>query len=326
MPTTSRLRHRARRRSALTREPHQQAVRELTALGPAAPLVPAAATAAQEQLEWWLLHTTAWPPEPVPVPLGIERVTPLVDGLDLHLTDDSRYLRWFTRVVLPTVKDGAVHGIPGLRVVLDHGGAPVLHLAGTNAQVRLRGFPTALWRESVDAAREDFALSGFRPLWTAPLEATTAPEAELAPWFSPDAGPRPFRIASALLRRVGLFAAAGTTACLTGWTTWGTFREGWKFDFEFIPGHRPDHDRLLSMLTDPDDGLPLRITARSCNRCPGPEASCRVNLVATDGTPGEVTLLFRTTEEEVVRAWEQRWPAAFARIRTAWGTGGAPKH
>ncbi|MEU8927345.1 hypothetical protein AB0D10_41585 [Kitasatospora sp. NPDC048545] len=319
MTTSAKLHHLARLRSELTRESHQTAVRELSTLGPAARPVPSAASLAQEQLEWWIFFHAAWPAEIVGTPFGFERVTPRPDGLDLHLAGSDTYLQWLASALLPTVHGEQLHGIPGLRLTRDRTGAPILLLAGTTAQVRLRGITAALWRQCVELARQDFTDAGHQPLWNAPTDTMTALEAEHAPWFHhTSAGPRPFRLASGLLRRIGLFSAAGATACLTGWTTAGAIHEGWKFDFEFIPGHRPDHDHLLRLLTDPDAGLPLRVAGRGCARCPGPDASCRIQLTPIDGLPGGITMLFHSTDEEVVQAWERRWPGEFARIRSGW--------
>ncbi|GHE26542.1 hypothetical protein GCM10018781_78780 [Kitasatospora indigofera] len=79
------------------------------------------------------------------------------------------------------------------------------------------------------------------------------------------------------------------------------------------PGHRPDHDRLASLLADPAAGLPLLVSGHECRESDA--SRCRLQLVAADGRPGEVELLFRHTDEAVINAWETRWPDEFALIR-----------
>ncbi|MFJ9520628.1 hypothetical protein ACIRPK_20545 [Kitasatospora sp. NPDC101801] len=315
--TPAKLTRLAAQRSQLTREPHQSAVRHLTALGPGSPTVPHPADPAQEKLEWWIMHCCAWPVEAVVAPFGFEQVSPTPQGLELKLTSTPSYLRWFVSTVLPSIDtDSQVSGVPGLRTDRDRTGAPVLRLAGTNASVVLRGISAGQWRTLTADFEAELRTGGHRPLWnTGPA---TREEARDLTWFDPaTAGPRPHWLGSALLRRVGVFTAAGVPALVTGWTTAGTFADCWKFDLEFIPGHRLDHDRLAALLTDPAAGLPLQVDGHACRESGA--SRCRMRLAPGDGRPGEIELLFRHTDEAVISAWEARWPEEFAVIRQAAG-------
>ncbi|MEV7123787.1 hypothetical protein [Kitasatospora griseola] len=301
-------------RSQLTYEQHQLAVHRLTALGPGT-TVPNPSDPAQEALEWWIMLCCAWPSEPVVAPFGFERVSPTPTGLHIELAATPAYRHWFVSTVLPSASpDGEITGIPGLRTDRDPTGAPVLRLAGSTANVVLRGIPAQQWRTLTTDFEAELRSAGHHPLWnTGPA---TAEETRNQAWFAPaTAGPRPHWLGSGLLRRVGVFTAAGVPALVTGWTTAGTIADCWKFDLEFIPGHRLDHDRLAALLTDPAAGLPMRVSGHECRESGAPR--CRLQLVAADGRPGAVELLFRHTEEAVINAWETRWPEEFALIRQA---------
>ncbi|WP_030246844.1 hypothetical protein [Streptomyces sp. NRRL S-350] len=310
-------------RAQVTREQHQLAVHRLTALGPGSPTVPHPADPAQEALEWWIMLRCAWPAEPVVAPFGFERVSPTPDGLHIEPAATPAYRRWFVSTVLPSAgPDGEVTGIPGLRTDRDRTGAPVLSLAGTTASVVLRGIPAQQWRTLTADFEDELRSAGHFPLWnTGPA---TTEEMRNLTWFDPaTAGPRPHWLGSGLLRRVGVFTAAGVPALVTGWPTAGTIADCWKFDLEFIPGHVPDHGRLAALLADPAVGLAMRVRGHECRESGA--SRCRLRLVAADGRPGEVELLFRHTDEAVINAWETRWPKEFALIRQA-GRQAEPQH
>lgn len=59
----------------------------------------------------------------------------------------------------------------------------------------------------------------------------------------------------------------------------------------------------------------MRVSGHACRESGA--SRCRLRLVAADGRPGEVEMLFRHTDEAVINAWERRRPKEFAMIRQA---------
>ncbi|MGK4586215.1 hypothetical protein [Kitasatospora sp. HPMI-4] len=303
-------------RAACTLEKHAEARRQLTLLGPTPWPVPTAADPDQERLERWILHRCAWPNGITAYPFGFQHVTPEPDHLTIHVESNPEHVRELVKELLPNEYEGDLGGVPGLRAGRDNTGAPLLYLAGTRASVTLRGIAAKDWQVAVTGWRSHLASIGARPLWDISPTAMSMEESDLLQWFDPPSTvKRPCWLASALLRRIGTFTASGLPARLTGWTTGGTQHDRWKFEFEFIPGHRRAHERVLNLLTHPEVGLPLRVTKDVCSCRSGHGHGCWATLQATSGHQGSVQLLFHDCDPGTVTSWESRWPAQFAQIR-----------
>ena len=313
MSASAMSRH-ARLLAACTGQSRSAALHQTAQLARGEVVLPAAAESAQEVFEWWLFHRCAWPDAPTVAPFGFTSVAPTSSGLTLVAEDRPSHVRSLVQAFLPTYFENQVDGVPGLRVSRDrHDGSLLLRMAGTSARVALRGISAATWKRAVGDWRKGLK-EGVDHLWETSPDEITAQERDLLTWFpeSP-ANERPYWLGSALLRRAHVFTAAGWPVCVTAWITGGDSVDRWKFEIEFLPGHRFDHQRLVTLLTNPLVGLPL--TAEVACGCGREEDSvCRVNLKGDGVQPNSVQLLLRHCELETVEGWEARWPGKSARF------------
>nr|WP_237293250.1 hypothetical protein [Streptomyces katrae] len=103
-------------------------------------------------------------------------------------------------------------------------------------------------------------------------------------------------LASALLRRVGLWSAAGIALSTTSWTN--PDNGGEQSITDHI--HQPTpgtlhHDELVHLLTDPEWGMQIKVEDRWC-ACTQRGESCLVKLRSTQGEAGELELRFPRRE------------------------------
>ncbi|MEU8919445.1 hypothetical protein AB0D10_00740 [Kitasatospora sp. NPDC048545] len=308
----------AKLRTACTGEPITAAAQRVTRLDRGVDPLPAAADPDQEMFEWWVNHRCAWPDDFTTSPFGFTSVVPAVNGLTLVAEDRPAHVRGLVMALLPTLFEGQVDGVPGLRVTRSRrDGALTLRLAGTDANVTLRGISAATWKSAVEEWREDLKY-GVEQLWESSPGEVTREERQLMAWFPTTAdGGRPHWLGSALLRRAHAFTAAGWPINVTGWITGGDRVDRWKYDIEFIPGQRFDHQQLVSLLTDPLVGLPL-VADVACGCGSGEDSMCRVNLTGDGNLPNAVQLILRYSEPETVEGWEARWPHQVSAVRAAW--------
>ncbi|MEV7541211.1 hypothetical protein [Streptomyces sp. NPDC089915] len=264
----------------------------------------------QELLERWLLRRVAWPMYDPVRPWGITWVRPEADGLTVHFEGD--YLAGELAGLLPPrfTADGLFYGIPGARFFPASKKGVEMILPGTSARIRLAGIGPKAWKaawkkEQHEAAKEGDVLChlGSPRSWThrellyvagAGIGAVPrARRAEASAW-----------LASALLRRVGLWSAAGIALSNTSWTNPENGGEQWII--EHIHQPTPDslhHDELVGLLTDPEWGMRVKVTDRWCS-CARQGEMCLVKLRSTQDEAGELELRFaRRDTPRSVQAW-----------------------
>ncbi|MFE7524656.1 hypothetical protein ACFU7Y_02930 [Kitasatospora sp. NPDC057542] len=212
--------------------------------------------------------------------MGIHAVHPGPHGLTIRLDAQPFVVRhWAERLlpVDPTAPD-EIHGICGLRFRTTYHHV-LLSQPGLNTSVRLTGFPTRWWHQAVDAIIANAHRHRAEPCFLQPDRWTPA-EQQLQTWrtrrrLDPHVG-------STLLRRIRLTTCpdgyGGTDMwsdpCHDGHTSWV---------LEMLRG--PDHDQLLSLLTDPVLGSGLHLQDRWCWCSASRKGEgCRIMLTTADGT------------------------------------------
>jgi hypothetical protein len=222
-------------------------------------------------------------------------------GIDL----DEAFAR-----LLPHLEDGEVLGCPGVRLGLGNERAVLTNATGT-ATIELSGIAIADWYQALAQWGEDADLSPGRALWQRPPGPATAAEAREAATRERPYSQRQAEVASALLRRAGLFWTAISPYDTRAWS--GLAREAgrsWIVEMWFAPGVDAGHHRLVDALIHPSDGIRGLIPGR-CDGAHQPpfEASCRIDLVDKTASGCGVQLRF-FREHAVDLAWRYRQQAA----------------
>ncbi|WP_405676316.1 hypothetical protein OG239_41700 [Streptomyces sp. NBC_00868] len=205
-------------------------------------------------------------------PFGICSVRPGKASVTLRLESAERATD-LLRLVLPSYSDeDGRQGLAGSRI--RQRTRRGIEIAGVHGQasVWLTGLSSAEWTRAEADIAEECSETGYRPLWQEP---SWTAEAERAIDLDPADAERNRRwdayvnhgawCASGLLRRVALFHTVTTAdlvtcmraaPCIIGYPGLGLVR--WAFELDRRPGLPDSQQTLITALTDPDFGLPLR--------------------------------------------------------------------
>ncbi|MEV0192241.1 hypothetical protein AB0I39_27370 [Kitasatospora purpeofusca] len=270
-------------------------------------------------------------------PIGIAWTRTLPGRTLVHLDpaavmDKARYDA-FERVLqelLPHRSPGEevrenVGGLPGLRVAgIDDTGLHLTLAHHPGARLVLTGPSGAGWTERLTARHTDLAEAGHRPLWNLPALSPSEQQ------YLEDFPQRSWTwVGSGLLRRVGLLSRVSTAYSTHYWERGdGTLSVWLQHQHPALPAH----DRLIRYLTDPVQGMSVRVEREHCDcrhsRHDRPYThdhtygrTCHVSLIHRDGRPGRLLLRFSSSPA--------REPAQFAaatgELRRQLAHGGAPR-
>lgn len=239
-------------------------------------------------------------------PLGIAKVRlsrrePVFVHLDSHteLSQGEKYPMSSHALdrILPFAEPGVqVNGVIGLRVAGIDGADLHLRLVNSESHLVIRGIPGTQWRDDLDARWESLQEDGYPPLWESPSQTIHENDDKKA---HPGVRGTELDISwlgSGLLRRVALFHTISSAYSTRSWIT----GDEWIFELDTRHDVRLDHDRLLSRLTDPIWGLPLRIGDHHCS-CDDPPLTnarymrqCTYHLEHTGNQPCGLQFRFRS--------------------------------
>ena len=189
--------------------------------------------------------------------------------------------------LLPVRMTEYFNGAAGVRIAAAKGRDLHLTLIGAEtARLTLRAAKWVDWQAILEKHARSIAVDGQRPLWEEP-KATRLEQQELASYRSHS---NTSRLASALLRRVGLFHRVAFAHSISAWT-WG--RDVWKLEIYSDPCRGPVHQAFLDALTDPKFGIPLQVQWDWCV-CGHPERrmNCELTLELTHSTKTKLVLRF----------------------------------
>jgi hypothetical protein len=261
---SARISQLAARRQLYTNETYQQA-RNL--LRPGRPPIPGADCDEQRNFEAELFYQilechrdfTAYP-------LGIRRVRPQPDTIELVVESEDRAQRLLPWLLPCYEPDGEVHGIPGLRIRQRTASGVELHLAGQRTSAWLTGQHHTVWKSAESERLEWVADAGWKPLWRGPERWSTEEVAFDQEWNTGE-WLRQFQAgawsASGLLRRLGLFHTLTAADAVTGYKGLGiNGYDGsgpvrWCLDIIHRSGIRWRKQDLLDAVTDAEFGLPV---------------------------------------------------------------------
>lgn len=217
-------------------------------------LLPAAGTAEQQWIESAVLAAlkpTAKLVDRLPSPIMWAHPAP--DYLSIKLRSDATIP--FLLTLMPRMIDGTLVGVPGLRLKPSRRSLVVYHINAPDDVVGINGIPRHCWNQLasdlIDASGDVdvFRLWGppignglaFPDLHASPHPLTAAESSASAEWSSE---PEIDAVASALLRRSGLFSAVGV------WR-----RDGTRFRL-----NASNPTEIGDALCDPLFGIPYRVT------------------------------------------------------------------
>lgn len=296
----------ARSRALYTGERYQSALEGLRGQrGPRpSPLPDASADQAflESQILTQLCNARAWSAHPV----GIARVQvyggkATVIHLDSHVEfpeGGGRYAMAALALdhLLPYAEPGIqVGGITGLRVAGVHGTDLHLTLAGTESRCVIRAIPGTVWKEHLDKRWEALVEAGCPPLWSHPSSCTEERNHLASHRLVVQTDHDIAWLGSGLLRRIALFHTSSSAHRTRSWIS----DDEWVFELDTWHSVIVDHDTLLSRLTDPTWGLPLRIGRQHCECSDRPRTrswhmrQCIYDLVHCGGLPCGLQLRFR---------------------------------
>ncbi|RPF30238.1 hypothetical protein EDD96_6833 [Streptomyces sp. Ag109_G2-6] len=232
------------------------------------------------------------------------------DGLTIHFEGD--YMAGELACLLPPrfTADGLFYGIPGARFPPPSKKGVEMILPGTPARIRLAGIGPKAWKAAWKKEQHEAAKEGDLLCHLGSPHSWTQRELLHAAGAGIGAVPRSRRaeasawLASALLRRVGLWSAAGIALSTTSWTNPENGGEQWII--EHI--HQPTpgalhHDELVGLMTAPEWGMRVKVTDRWC-ACARQGQMCLVKLRSTQDEAGELELRFpRRETPRAVHAW-----------------------
>lgn len=303
MPHGGRLSNLTRTRCVYTGEPYQFALKELRKPGNLRPVPDVASPQAllESQILSKLGDGGAWSAHP----LGISNVRvssdePIAVQLDSHveLSSGDNYPMAFHAPdrLLPYAEPGIqVNGVPGLRIAAIRGNSLHLTLVNTNSRLILRGIPGTSWTAYLDERWKSLDTGGYPPLWNAPTLTThERDDAESCRLLRKTELDMQW-LGSGLLRRVALFHTSSSAYSTRSWIT----DDEWIFELDTRNDVRFDHDTLLSRLTDPMWGLPIRISWHhcTCDDPPLPDSrytrQCTYRLANSQGLPCGMQIRFR---------------------------------
>lgn len=199
--------------------------------------------------------------------------------------------------LLPYSEPGIqVNGVTGLRVAHVHGVDLHLRRVGTDSRIIIRGIPGCNWTKYLNERWNLLAENGYPPLWKSSSWTDHERHHE-------ESAPTVSRIerdiawlGSGLLRRVALFHTASSAYSTRSWIS----DDEWIFELDAQYDVGIDHETLLSRLTDPIWGLPLRIAEHYCT-CGNPRLpddsrymrQCIYYLEHPEGRPCGLQIRFR---------------------------------
>lgn len=242
---------------------------------------------------------------------------PIVVQLDSHveISQGDNYPMAFHALdrLLPYAEPGVqVNGVPGLRIAVIRRDDLHLTLVNTNSRLILRGIPGTRWSTYLDQRWKSLDADGYPPLWKASTltthERDDADSCRLVRKTELDMQ----WLGSGLLRRIALFHTSSSAYSTRSWIT----DDEWIFELDTRNDVPLDHDTLLSRLTDPVWGLPLRVSSHhcTCDDPPPPDSrytrQCTYHLVNSQGLRCGMQIRFRSgpavytddsTRDELVR-------------------------
>ncbi|MFF4346341.1 hypothetical protein [Streptomyces sp. NPDC001530] len=190
---------------------------------------------------------------------------PTVIYLDSHvgLSQGKNYpMTWHALDrLLPYAEPGVqVNGVIGLRISAIRGNDLHLTLAETESHLIIRGIAEPGWGDYLDDRWESLAKEGYPPLWRSPTLTDHERQDEQSHTSVRGTEKDIAWLGSGLLRRIALFHTSSSAYSTRSWIT----GDEWIFELDTRYEVRLDHDTLLSRLTDPVWGLPLRISEYHC--------------------------------------------------------------
>jgi hypothetical protein len=206
--------------------------------------------------------------------------------------------------LLPAQKADYFNGAAGVRVAAAKSRDLHLNLIGAeSARVTLRAAEWVDWQAILKEHARVITLDGQRPLWEEP-KATRLEQRELASYRSHS---NTSRLASALLRRVGLFHNVAFAHSISAWTCGP---DTWNLEIYTDPCKGPIHQAFLNFLTDPKFGIPLQVRWVWC-ACGNPErrVNCELTLELTHSM--KTKLVLRFVQDPLPRALT--WPTTVLR-------------
>ncbi|TGZ12358.1 hypothetical protein DV517_74530 [Streptomyces sp. S816] len=256
----------ATRRQQYTNESYNRA-RSL--LRPGQPPIPDADCDEQRNFEADLFHQllesnrdfTAYP-------IGIRRVSPQPDTIELVVESDQRARRLLSWLLPCYEPDGEVHGVPGLRIRQRTTRGVELHLVGQRTSVWLTGPHHEVWKSAESETLEHVVDIGWKVLWRGP-ERWSSEEIAFEYQWNRGEWARQFRAgawsASGLLRRLGAFHTLTAADAVTGYKGLpingyeGSGPVRWCLDVIHRSGTRRRKHDLIEALTDAEFGLPVSL-------------------------------------------------------------------
>lgn len=292
----------AKQRARFTGEVYRQSLGECCGQAPGSPPIPAA-SGDQRVLENAVFFELINPGNFYAYPGMLAAAGPTTSGLTLTL-GYPELARTFLYQLLPVCKsdDYIEWGIPGLRVAgIDRNALRLSWLPGS-ASLTVKGASGATWRRALRTADALQRTDGQLPCWSEPALHPT--ETTRMQWLQPrpQDGADPGWLGSGLLRRIGLFNAAGFYAG-NGWHALSLPRgDSWVFDLYYALGLQRRDDEFVDALCDPWLGLGLAEDREEAETPNG--RHYRRYLYATGGRRGSVQLRFNTDSGDA--AWGSR--------------------
>ncbi|MGV9503614.1 hypothetical protein ACWDQ0_35645 [Streptomyces sp. NPDC003642] len=254
----------ASHRQLYTNETYQQA-RAL--LDPGNPPIPAPNGVEQRNFEADLFHQVLDSYTDFSAyPLGIRRVRPQPDTIELVVESEQRARRLLTWLLPSYEPGGEVHGMPGLRIRHRTGKGIELHITGRRTSAWLTGPSPKVWTRTETDSLEHAADLGWKALWRGP-ERWSVEELSFEQQWNTGEWARQFQSgawsASGLLRRIGLFHTLTAADAVTGYKGLGiNGYDGsgpvrWCLEIIHRSGVHYQRLDLVNALTDPEYGLPV---------------------------------------------------------------------